>query len=63
MKKFLILIAAAVTISGCVEVEDNGPNRGEREMAWEWCTANDTHRAKEIDPEIRIACTQAIYGR
>ena len=61
------MLPIVVLLAGCkdtviVEVEDNGPNNYERERAMEWCIGKNSLRFREAPAELRIACTQAVYG-
>lgn len=66
MRKLLLIVPAVLLLAGCkdtVIVEDNGPDRHERERAMGWCVgeilSSNIHKAPA---EVRIACTQAVYG-
>ena len=66
MWKLALVVPAVFFLAGCkdtVIVEDNGPDRFERERAMEHCVGVilGTH-IKDAEESLRIACTQAIYG-
>ena len=66
MWKLVFVIPAVLLLAGCkdtVIVEDNGPNRQERESAMERCVGvGSSIYIKDAEESLRIACTQAIYG-
>jgi hypothetical protein len=62
----IAILGSVLLLAGCkdtVVVEDNGPTAFERERAMEWCVGEtlsvNFHKAPD---ELRIACTQAVYG-
>lgn len=62
----IAILGSVLLLAGCkdtVVVEDNGPDRRERERALEWCVGvilpTDIIDAPD---ELRVACTQAVYG-
>jgi hypothetical protein len=66
MRKLLLIVPAVLLLAGCkdtVVVEDNGPDRHERERAMEWCVGEiSSTNIYKAPAELRIACTQAVYG-
>lgn len=66
MRKLALIIPAVFLLAGCkdsVVVEDNGPTAFERERAMEWCVGVvSSIYIKEAPDELRIACTEAVYG-
>jgi hypothetical protein len=67
MTQTRILIGSLVAIlflTGCKDtsiiVEDNGPDKYERDQAMQDCVGQ--YFVKKASDELRIACTQAIYG-
>lgn len=57
------ILGAVLLLAGCkdtVIVEDNGPNKYEREQAMRDCVGQ--YFVEKASDELRIACTQAIYG-
>ena len=65
MWKLLIALPLVVLLAGCkdnitITVEDNGPGKYERESAMQDCVGQ--YRVKDAEAELRIACTQAVYG-
>jgi hypothetical protein len=58
------LVIAAFALAGCKTViEDNEPDRNERTWAWEACTGEDMSQLSDASFEVRLACTQAVFGR
>lgn len=63
MWKVVLMLPIVVLLAGCKDiVEDNGPNNYERERAMEWCIGKNSLYFREAPAELRIACTQAVYG-
>ena len=66
MWKLALVVPVAFLLAGCkdtVIVEDNGPDRYERERAMEHCVGVILSiHIKDAEESLRIACTQAIYG-
>jgi hypothetical protein len=63
MAKLVMVVSVLLILSGCkdtVIVEDNGPDRHERDQAMEDCVGEYIIRNASFN--IRLACTQAIYG-
>jgi|TARA_R110000796_G_scaffold54989_3_gene128374 hypothetical protein len=63
MWKIAIVIPVVLLLAGCkdtVVVEDNGPDRIERKEAMRDCVGE--FRIEKAEYQLRIACTQAIYG-
>jgi hypothetical protein len=66
MHKLLLIVPAVLLLAGCkdtVIVEDNGPTAFERERAMERCVGEILSvNIYKAPADIRIACTQAVYG-
>ena len=58
----LLFIPMVLFLSACndITVEDNGPDKYEREQAMRDCVGQ--YFVEKASDELRIACTQAIYG-
>lgn len=57
------ILGTVLLLAGCkdtVIVEDNGPDRLERERAMRDCVGEFI--VEKASNELRVACTQAIYG-
>jgi hypothetical protein len=57
------ILGTVLLLAGCkdtVIVEDNGPDRLERERAMIDCVGEFI--VEKASDELRVACTQAIYG-
>ncbi len=62
MAKLMLIVPFLLLLSGCNEtvVEDNSPDRYERKSAMENCVGQ--YIVINAPFNIRLACTQAIYG-
>ncbi len=62
MAKLVIAVSVLLLLSGCKDtvVEDNSPDRYERESAMRDCVGH--HIIENAPFLVRLACTQAIYG-
>lgn len=62
----IAILGSVLLLAGCkdtVVVEDNGPDKYERERAMGWCVGVvSSIRIIDAPDELRIACTQAVYG-
>lgn len=62
----IAILGSVLLLAGCkdtVVVEDNGPTEFERERAMKWCVGViRSIDIEEAPDELRIACTQAVYG-
>jgi hypothetical protein len=64
--KLVVALTVVLLLAGCqghtnVKVEDKGPDLFERREAMRNCVGQFDIRT--ADEHIRIACTQAIYGK
>lgn len=60
----IAILGSVLLLAGCkdtVIVEDNGPDKYEREQAMQDCVGQ--YFVEKASDELRIACTQAVYGR
>lgn len=60
----IAILGSVLLLAGCkdtVIVEDNGPDKYERERAMQDCVGQ--YFVEKASDELRIACTQAVYGR
>ena len=65
MWKLVFVVPAVFFLAGCKDtvIEDNGPDRFEREQAMERCVGVILSiHIKDAEESLRIACTEAIYG-
>ena len=65
MWKLALVVPAVFLLAGCKDtvVEDNSPNRAERESAMATCVGVALHHyAHEAEESLRLECTRAIYG-
>jgi hypothetical protein len=62
MHKFLLICTFLIILTGCREttVEDNSPDRFERESAMRDCVGQ--YIVQNAPFLVRLVCTQAIYG-
>ena len=64
MYKLLLIIPMVLFLSACnddqIMVEDNSPDKYERQQAMRDCVGE--YFVEKASDELRIACTQAIYG-
>lgn len=59
----IAILGSVLLLAGCndsVVVEDNGPDRYEREQAMRNCVGQ--YFIEKASDELRVACTQAVYG-
>jgi hypothetical protein len=65
MWKLILVVPAVLFLAGCKDtvIEDNSPNRHERESAMAACVGVVLHHhVHEAEESIRLECTRAIYG-
>jgi hypothetical protein len=62
MAKLTLIVPLLLLLSGCKDtvVEDNSPDRFERESAMRDCVGQ--YIIQNAPFLVRLACTQAIYG-
>lgn len=60
--RIAFIMIAALALSGCNFERDNAPSSYERKQAMEWCMGEASHRFDKVAADIRIACTEAVYG-
>lgn len=62
MAKLVLILPIVLILAGCNEttVEDNSPDRYERESAMHDCVGE--YIIKNAPFLVRLTCTQAIYG-
>lgn len=61
----IAILGSVLLLAGCkdtsITIEDNGPDKYERDQAMRDCVGQ--YFVEKASDELRIACTQAVYGR